>query len=338
MTADVVVEKPGPDFIAHKHLGKPRYEDITINCRTEMSNIFYDWVKGTLDRTNPQKSGAIVEYDFDYNEVSRLNFTTAFITETCFPTLDSASQDAGTMTIKLTAGSTSKTAGKSGRATKYTIPGGVSQKNWRLSNFQLTIDGLDCPYVNKVAAITVKQMVVRVDQLTSGKVPAFQEVSNVVVTLVEAHAQAFYDWHEDFVIRGNNGQSQEKKGTLTYLAPNRRDVLFTLTLTNLGIFKLASQEVEARSDKIRLVTAQMYCDAIGFNYGRLQTSSAAGSTTTADATGATESQGKLPSPPAVIGVQRALTDRAAELKDIQGTAIGLQEQAPRLRPSFRFRT
>ena len=29
----------------------------------------------------------------------------------------------------------------------------------------------------------------------------------------------FYDWHEDFVIKGNNGDDKEKGGTLEYLTP-----------------------------------------------------------------------------------------------------------------------
>jgi len=337
-TADVVVEKDlGPDFITHKHLAGVKYEDITVNCGAGMSNDFYDWLKGTFDRTNQRKNGAIVEYDFQYNEVSRLNFSNAFITEICFPTLDGAARDAGTMTIKLTPESTSRAASKSGQATKYANSKGVSKKNWLLSNFQLTIDGLDCTHVNRVDAITVKQMVIEnaVGQLRDyERVPGSLEVSNVAVTLAESQAQDFYDWHEDFVIRGNSGQSKEKGGTLAYLAPNLKDVLFTLTFTNLGIFKLTSQG--ASSEVIRRVTAQMYCEVIGFKYGAAVTSSAVGSTTTADATGGKQSQGKLPAPPAVVGVKRALTDRAAELKDIQGTAIAPQEQAPR--PSFRFRT
>jgi hypothetical protein len=322
----------GPDFIAHKHLGGLKYEDITVNCGTGMSNDFFDWLKGAFDRTNQSKNGAIVEYDVQYNEVSRLNFSNALITEICVPTLDAASNDTGRMTIKLTPESTSRTASKSGKATNYTIP--VSQKKWLSSNFQLTIDGLDCTHVNRVDAITVKQRVMRVDARTSGNMPAFQEVSNVAITLAEAQAQHFYDWYEDFVIGGNNGQNQEKGGALACLASN--NVLFTLTFKNLGIFKLASHEAEALSAGIRRVTAQMYCEAIGFNSGAVPTSSAGSTSTTADAAGGKQSPGELPTPPAGIGAQRALTGRAAGLSAIQAAPIAPQEPAPR--PSLRFRT
>ena len=38
-----------------------------------------------------------------------------------------------------------------------------------------------------------------------------------------------YKWHEDFVIKGNNGEDKEKGGTLEYLTADLKDVLFTLT-------------------------------------------------------------------------------------------------------------
>src|SRR4029077_7484151 len=65
-TADVVVEKVGPDGIAHKHLGAPKYEDIAITCGAVMSDSFYKWLQGTLDGTFTRQNGAIVAYDFNY--------------------------------------------------------------------------------------------------------------------------------------------------------------------------------------------------------------------------------------------------------------------------------
>jgi hypothetical protein len=89
-----------------------------------------------------------------------------------------------------------------------------------------------------------------------------------VVTLPESQAQSFYDWHEEFVIKGNNGQEEEKNGKLEYLAPNLSDVLFTIDFHNLGIFKLAPEKGEAGSDQIQHVMAEMYCVQMTFTPGK----------------------------------------------------------------------
>ncbi len=143
------------------------------------------------------------------------------------------------------------------------------QKKWLPSNFRLKIDGLDCTRVNKIEAITVKQKVVEnaVGELRENeKEPAYLEIPNLVVTLAESHSKEFYDWHENFVIKGNNGDDKERNGALEYLTPNLKDVLFTLTFKHLGIFKLCPEKVEAGGEAIRRVCAEMYCEGMGFSY------------------------------------------------------------------------
>lgn len=87
------------------------------------------------------------------------------------------------------------------------------------------------------------------------------------VTLPEANAEAFYNWHESFVIKGNNGPDEERSGTLEFVTPDLKEVLFTLELKNLGIFRLTPEKVEAGSENIRRVKAEMYCHEVAFGYG-----------------------------------------------------------------------
>ena len=88
---------------------------------------------------------------------------------------------------------------------------------------------------------------------------------NLAVTLPEADAESFFAWHEEFVINGSNG---EKNGTLDYLAPNLGQTLFTIQFENLGIFRLTPEKVEAGSEQIRRVKAEMYCEAMTFSFAR----------------------------------------------------------------------
>ena len=90
------------------------------------------------------------------------------------------------------------------------------------------------------------------------------EFPNLVVTLPDANAKDFYDWHEDFVIKGNS--SKEKTGFLEYLTPDLKSVIFKLGFQGIGIFKLSPEKVEQGSDQIRRVKAEMYVEDITFDF------------------------------------------------------------------------
>jgi len=269
-TSDVVSEKLGPDHIVHKHIAGVKYEDITINCGTGMSKGFYEWIKASFDHNYSRKNGAVITADYNYKEHSRLTWTFGLISEIGFPALDASSKDAAKMSIKVHPEYTRTTTTSGGPSVsgKYAINPAV-QKKWLPANFRLKIDGLDCTRVNKIEAIVVKQKIIdnAVGELRDYESePAHLEIPNLVVTLAESHSKEFYDWHEDFVIKGNNGDDKEKGGTLEYLTPNLAEVLFTLTFKHLGIFKLTPEKVEAGSENIRRSKAEMYCEDISFDY------------------------------------------------------------------------
>jgi phage tail-like protein len=269
-TSDVVNEKIGPDHIIHKHIAGVKYEDITVNCGTGMSKGFYEWVKASFDHNYQRKGGAVITADYNFKEHSRLTWYNGLVSEIGFPALDAASKDAAKMTIKVKPEFTrvATTSGGPSVSGKYAINPNV-QKKWLPANFRLKIDGLDCTRVNKIEAIVVKQKIIdnAVGELRDYEAePAHLEIPNLVVTLAESHSKEFYDWHEDFVIKGNNGDDKEKGGTLEYLTPNLQEILFTLTFKHLGVFKLTPEKVEAGSENIRRVKAEMYCEDIAFDY------------------------------------------------------------------------
>jgi phage tail-like protein len=266
-TSDVVNEKVGPDHIIHKHIAGVKYEDITVTCGTGMTKDFYNWIKASFDHNYLRKDGAIITANYNYKEYSRMTFYHALITEIGFPALDAASKDAAKMTIKIAPEYTRITqpgGGKTLGAVKAQV-----QKKWLPANFRLKVTGLDCTRVNKIDAIVVKQKIIdnAVGELRDyEREPAHLEIPNLVVTLAESHADDWYKWHEDFVIKGNNGDDMEKGGTLEFLTPDLKEALFTITLKHMGIFKLAPEKVEAGTEAIRRVKAELYVEDMAFEY------------------------------------------------------------------------
>lgn len=262
-----VVEEPGgADAIARKHIGAVKYEDITLTCGDGMSYLFFDWVGGTVNGKRGRKNGAIVAADFNYREMSQRRFVNALVTEIGMPALDAAAKDAAKMTIKL---SPEFTRLLRGNPIKWEPPAS-KQKKWLPANFRLRIDGLDqaCARVNKIEALTIKQAVIA-DEIGAlrdyAKEPGKLEFPNLVITLPDTAADELYAWHEDFVIKGNNGQNKERNGSLEYLS-TAGETLFKLDFQNLGIFKLAPEPVEPEGENIRRVKAEMYCESMKFSY------------------------------------------------------------------------
>jgi phage tail-like protein len=265
--SDVVEEKLGPGAVIKKHIAGVKYSDIEVACGTGMSKSFYQWLADTVDRKYSRKNGAVISADYDYKEQSRLSFYNALIKEIGFPALDAASKDAAKLTVKFSPEYTRQQRGGGPSVKGNGYIGAAVQKKWLPSNFRLKIDGLDCTRVNKIEALVIKQAIVEnaVGELRDyEKEAAHLEIPDLVVTIAENNAGDFVSWHEDFVIRGNNGDDREKNGTLELLTPNLREVLFTIGFQHLGIYKLALLEVQTGAENIRRLQASMYCEQMTF--------------------------------------------------------------------------
>lgn len=280
---EVVSEKTGPDMLVHKHIGGLKYDDITINCGTSMSPVFHDWLKASLARQYERKDGALIQADYNFHEMVRLNFHQALITEIGLPACDASSREMCKLTVKMSPEYT--------RIEKKQDDGGFNlhvdvkfpslagkfpinppaQKKWLCRNFRLEIDGLEkaCTHVSKIEALTVKQKVTEVPLGSEREIwrePAAIEYPNLVITLPEANADGFYRWYKSFMIEGRSDQEHEKEGTLTYLAEDLKTELCVVTFRNLGLFKLSVDKAEAGSEKIRCVKAEMYCEQLDFDF------------------------------------------------------------------------
>lgn len=270
--AEVIVEKIATDIFARKHIAGVKYEDISVQIGTAMSNSFFQWIDNSIMHKSQRISnGSIISADFDTNEVSRLNFFNALITEVGLPACDASSKDAATMTVKF---APEYTRNKTGSGAKISGPtGNGQQKLWTPSNFRFRVDGFDdaCKWVSKVEALTIKQKVV---ENPLGEIRDFQkecayiEIPNVVFTIAESHADLFYKWHEDFVINGNCSQDKEKSGSLEFLTSNLKDTVLTVNFKQMGIFALTPDKSESSSENIKKVKVEMYCEMMEVKPGQ----------------------------------------------------------------------
>ena len=266
VSAQVIEELTAPGPYVKKHIGHPNYEDLILEFGFAMTRTLYEWIESSWERKNGRRNGAIVLCDANMEAKSRRVFREAVIAETTLPRCDAGSNDPSYVTVRL-APEYIRTEKAAGKVDVRVTP---NQKAWLPSNFRLTVDGLDSTRVSRIDPLTVKQRVVPdpIGELREYvREPGRVDFSNVRVTMSEAHAQSWIDWHHDFVIQGNCGQEHEKSAVLEYLAPNLQEVLMKVQLTNLGIFRLAYEAERPEGAQMRRVVVDLYCERMQLECG-----------------------------------------------------------------------
>jgi hypothetical protein len=267
ISAEVITEPAGSNYFVKKHIGQPKYEEFAAQVGFGMAKPVYEWIANSWTMKHERKNGSFITADFNLQAQSERQFFNALITETTIPAMDGSSKEPGYLTVKFAPEVTrvQKASGK--------VEGEFGKNEQKLllaASFRLQIDGLDCTKVSKIDSFTVKQTVVADDigkARDYAKQPGKIVFPNIKVTLSEVTAQPWLDWHEDFVVKGNNDEKAEKNGTLTLLSPNQQTVLATIRFFNMGIFSIQNDKAEAGADQIKRVTAELYVERMEFEAG-----------------------------------------------------------------------
>jgi hypothetical protein len=247
VTADVVVEPSGGAFPT-KSLGPVRFEPVELMLDLPLPKAVADWVRQTWQGLDAVRDVSVVATDFSGKPISERRFSQAALDALTVPALDAASKDAGLVTLRAAPAST-RTTKPAGQPVAAPATG---RTQWVKANFRLAIDGLDASRVTKVDSFTTRR---------TPEGPGQLDVSNLRITLPEAHAQTWVAWHEALVVKGRRVRG-ERSGTLTFLAPNRSDSLGEIRFFNLGIFRVAPVPRAAGSDQIALLVAELYCERL----------------------------------------------------------------------------
>ncbi len=261
--ADVITEVTGQDMIQRKRPGPARFEDIVVEIPVgSVEKALANWISDTIGKSPVQKNGAIIYADINFNEVKRLEFFGAFMSEIVLPDADAAEgKSAALLTLRLTPQST-RLAGGKGKLT------GSNSKTRQIQagNFRFNVQGLEkaCGRIASVEPISVKRaMLVQnlgQDGRVSTKAPGPLDCSLVRITLPEVDAGMFYAWLDEMVIKGK--PNAERAGLLEWLDPTMKNVLASVQLGGLGIVRYEPDPSKANEQKVGMVAVDMYCETI----------------------------------------------------------------------------
>jgi len=285
----VVVEAPGPDGIAKKHLGSIEFEPITVTFGVGMAKELYNWIAEVCNRQQKPRSGAIVFLNYDFTEVERLEWRNGLITEIVIPALDGSAKDAAFLTITI-APEQAQTTSSSGKAqTGFSTK---AQKKFMASNFRFSVSKLESESkrVMKVSNLSIKQPIVASgvgEERVPQRQPGTLQISNVLVTVPIAFGKPWLDWVDDFLVKGNSDDGSERTATLQFLDQALKDPLFTLTLSHVGPIRARRQVASSGIDAVSLLELELYCESVAF----LAASDTAGSSVSATSTSQTSTGG-----------------------------------------------
>jgi hypothetical protein len=262
----VITLPAGADGVAKKHIGEVGFEPITITFGVGMAPELYAWVTEVLERKQTPRDGAISLLNYDFTEMQRLEWKQGVITEVTFPAADASAKEAAFLTLTITADSTTLTpsSGKPqfGFSTK-------AQKQWLASNFRFSVSGLEAgaSTVRRVAAFTIRQALVTGEGERGHRQLGTVDVSNLLVAVPLASAKPWLDWRDDFLTKGNVDDDAERTGTLQFLDQTAKNVLFTITLSHVGIVRARRQIGGGAVGVVAEVELELYCEAVTFSLG-----------------------------------------------------------------------
>lgn len=255
--AEVAPERRGSQGYVKKHIGKPQYEDFTIHVGWTLSQALFDWIGASWKSHATRKDGAVLTCDTKFMIKSERAFSDALIQQVAFPVLGGSSKEPGYLTVRIAPENITTKKGTG----KLALGSLGKHKLWRASNFRLEIDGLETDKVKRIEPFAVR----RIPGSKVGRI----DFPDLKVSLAQAGAQSWIDWHQDFVLKGNNDEHHEKEGAILLLSPDLKTELARIDLHNLGIFRLASEAGDG--NRTGCLLAELYCEWMGFHLGKVQT-------------------------------------------------------------------
>ena len=259
VVGEVAVMHSGSDPYAKKQLSGVRVEDVVVRFQPGQ---FTQVISDTLKQPGMQHDGVLQWLDASYKTARRQSFEDALVTGITFPAMDGASKEAGYITMTLSPEQVKNTGGD-GSAAK-SGGGAGKEKTWVSANFRVSVPGIDAKKVKRVEPIEMRVPAAahaQGDARDNQKVPGRVDVGNV--KLVVADAEPWAAWHDDFVVKGNNGDDKERTLTIDLLSPDMKSVQMSLQATGVGIVAVRPRDAGgAGSEKVAETEVELYVETL----------------------------------------------------------------------------
>ena len=253
----VVVGDLGPDNIRKKHVSGVKYEELSFDVGFDSKPVI-DWVSDTWKGKYLKKNGSIQIADHNYNVVAERQFTDALITGTTIAALDASNAKKPVQLTVTVAPEYVRDVKGGGKAQPTSL-----KSRPMLAHFRFEMGDLEAS-VKRIEPFTVGQKVLadQVGQFREVvKQPNTLEFPNLTLRMMDRASPNWAKWQEDFLLKGNGGEGQEKDGAIVFLDPTLKKELGRINLFQCGLVRLGGDRQERSMDKGGgTLTAELYCE------------------------------------------------------------------------------
>jgi hypothetical protein len=234
ISADVIIEPASPSHVVKKHLGQPKYENLSFSVAPAMPKPLLDWIASSWLMQATRKNITVAAPG------RNLQLTQNLLVAVTVPVLDRATREQPKLRVVVAP----EIVRENPPAAAFAEP---KEPALNFSAFRVRIAGIpdvNCDAITRIEAFTVKQTTVTDDvgdAREATKEPGKLEFPNLVITVPTTSAAPFKQWHDDFVVKGNNDDPKERSGSIELLGLEGKPVL-TIRFTNAGIFGLTPRD------------------------------------------------------------------------------------------------
>lgn len=256
--AGVIDEPIGVDLMRIKHTTVREVEPISAEVGLAGSTEILKWIKASWKKEWSRRNGHIAHSNYDLNSVIEQWYYDALILETTFPSLDGTSKEASFLKIKF---QPERIEIKPGDNQKLKPDFGSKQKMWQTAGFRLRIDGVNVTGTKKLDSFTIKQGTKRVgvgNMRFQELEPTKVEFPTLSGHIAHAHAGDLIKWHNEFLVARSADPAAERNGAIEFLAADKKTVLFTIKLTNVGLSSLSIPKSDGNQDALRMCKFDLY--------------------------------------------------------------------------------
>lgn len=243
--------------IRDKYLVGVKVTDVVVASGTGLSAAYYAALASFSTGGRKLHDGRITRRDdagrlFHYTE-----FYNARVTSLQLPAVEVNTTTAAQMVVGLRPENA-----RAGSAGVAQAP--VRRPAWTTGRFALSIDGITTRAA-KVGSMLLKRNVI--EPTFPGDEVVFDdlEVSDLVVSFASQNAADLNAWYKSYLIDGNR-VGTERNGRLTYLGSDGSP-LFALTLSGLGLYRLAPATSFVGAERTVRTNAVMFCESATFTAG-----------------------------------------------------------------------
>jgi len=124
--------------------------------------------------------------------------------------------------------------------------------------------------VQKIDAFTIKQKFTEAEVGESRdyiKIPGRIEYPNLTLRISQSDIDSWLAWYEDFIVKGNNGDDQEKSGALTFLSANLAEEIGVIEIHGVGLKRFTPLPAGATSDRAPYFEVELYVENMKLRLG-----------------------------------------------------------------------